>query len=137
MKEKLQKLSGALVIAMLLFLILTVMALFSGAVMGILGLEYGSLWDFILFFCIGAVAAFPINTLAGAIPKALLRLGKLHLKAAKALYILLDAASTAVVMAAVDSLMERVSVSDAAILAISLIFSIPGVKDVKIGNRSE
>ena len=108
------------ILALLVVGILTGIAIVGGAAMAFLGLRYRSVGSVILFFGIAALAGFPLEVLATALPKALLALGKLPPKGARALGFFLDAGATALVMTAVDSWMPSISATPASMAVPSL-----------------
>ena len=115
-------------ITLLVLAILAGIAIFGGTVMTLLGLQYESVGSILLFFGITALAGFPLELMASALPKALLSLGKITPKAAKLLGFLLDTGATALVMAAVDSWMPSIEATPVSILAVSLLLALPSVE---------
>ena len=125
------------ILALLVLGILTGIAIIGGAAMAFLGLRYRSVVSVVLFFGIAALAGFPLEVLATALPKALLALGKLPPKGARALGFFLDAGATALVMTAVDSWMPSISATPASILAISLLLAVPSLGGGKGKGRTD
>ena len=60
----------------LIIAVLSIFAVFSASIMYWLGFEYESVGSFILYFIIGSFVSYPMNLIAGALPKALLKLKK-------------------------------------------------------------
>ena len=60
--------------AVLIIAVLSIIAIFSSAIMRLLGFEYESVGGFILYFIIASIVSYPMNLVAGAFPKALLNL---------------------------------------------------------------
>ena len=71
-----------------------VIAIFSSAIMRLLGFEYESVGGFILYFIIASIVSYPMNLVAGAFPKALLNLDRITRKMAVCMYVLLDTITT-------------------------------------------
>ena len=80
--------------ALLIIVVLAIIAIFSGAIMRLLGFEYESVGGFILYFIIASVVSYPINLIAGALPKALLNLDRITREIAVCMYVLLDTIAT-------------------------------------------
>ena len=104
-------------IIIVILIIVSVIAIFAGAIMQFFGFRYNSVWDIILFFLISTIISLPINFIAEGLPKALLKLKKLNLYSARIIFVLLD--------------MPNVSATDISILAISFILAILSIKDIK------
>lgn len=111
--------------------VLSVIALISGSIMKIFGFQYESLGSIILFFIIATVMSFPLNLIAGALPKALLKLGKINRQAAFILYLILDTIATSFGLKVVDYYMPTVSATNISIIIISLLFAFMGKDDFK------
>lgn len=112
-------------------IVLSIIALLSGAVMKILGFEYHSIGSIILFFIIATILSYPLSLLAEALPKALLSLDRISLQTAKLLYIVLDTFVTFWGLKITDYYMQSVSAKDISILVISLIFALLCMNDVE------
>ena len=63
--------------AVLIIAVLSIIAIFSSAIMRLLGFEYESVGGFILYFIIASIVSYPMNLVAGAFPKALLNLDRI------------------------------------------------------------
>lgn len=110
---------------------LSVFALLSGALMGLLGFKYRTVWSFILFFIIASALSYPMNIIAGALPKALERNGKISKNTSAIIFALLDSAATFSGFCIVDCLMPSVSANALSLAVISVIFMLLEVKDIK------
>ena len=67
-----EKIITLLLCGVLLIIVLSVLALISGAIMKVFGFEYRSIGSIILFFIIATIISYPLGLIAGALPKALL-----------------------------------------------------------------
>ena len=121
---------GTAILAAATFVIAALCGLICAVFMLPLGFQYDGLWDIVVFFFWGSVLAIPFSLLAEALPGALYSLGKLPLWAARALYLLLDAAATALGLAAVDQLMASIQASGLALWVAGLLLALPGLKDI-------
>lgn len=128
MKERFKKIIepilGYGLIAIIIIAIISIIAIFAGALMRIFGFQYKSVGSIILYFIIMTVVDFPIDTLITAFLKALTSMGRINVKGKKFLSIVLGTISTGIVMSAVDYYMDSVSATDLSILVISFIMSI-------------
>ena len=111
--------------------ILSIIALISGSIMKIFGFQYKSIGSIILFFIIATIMSFPLNLIAGALPKALLKLGKINRQAAFILYLILDTIATSFGLKVVDYYMPTVSATNISIIIISILFAFMGKDDFK------
>ena len=80
--------------AVLIIAVLSIIAIFSSAIMRLLGFEYESVGGFILYFIIASIVSYPMNLVAGAFPKALLNLDRITREMAVCMYVLLDTITT-------------------------------------------
>lgn len=117
-------------IIIVILIIVSVIAIFAGAIMQFFGFRYNSICDIILFFLISTIISLPINFIAEGLPKALLKLKKLNLYSARIIFVLLDTIATAIGMTIVDQCMPNVSATDISILVISFILAILSIKDI-------
>ena len=85
-----EKIITLLLCGVLFIIVLSVLALISGAIMKVFGFEYRSIGSIILFFIIATIISYPLGLIAGAFPKALLSLDKVSIHTAMALYLILD-----------------------------------------------
>lgn len=127
-----------IVVSMVIFTAaLSVVAIFCGAVMKLFGFSYHSPGSAILFFIIAAVISCPLNLLVSALIGMLFSLGRLPRPAAVLLYIVWDAAATALGLSIVDYYMESVSASPLSVIVISFLLSLPGGKEVGANKKEE
>lgn len=116
---------------MIFLLILSIIALISGSIMKIFGFQYESVGSIILFFIIATIMSFPLNLIASAFSKALLKLGKINWRIAFILYLVLDTVATSFGLKVVDYYMPTVSATNISIIIISLLFAFMGKDDFK------
>ena len=119
------------IIIIVILIIVSVIAIFAGAIMHFFGFRYDSVWDIIIFFLISTIISLPINFIAEGLPKALLKLKKVNLYCARIIFVLLDTIATAIGMTIVDHYMPNVSATDSSILVIAFILAILSIKDIK------
>lgn len=119
------------IIIIVILIIVSVIAIFVGAIMHFFGFRYDSVWDIIIFFLISTIISLPINFIAEGLPKALLKLKKVNLYCARIIFVLLDTIATAIGMTIVDYCMPNVSATDSSILVIAFILAILSIKDIK------
>lgn len=128
MKEKLKKIIepifGYGLVAIIIIAIISVIAIFGGAIMKIFGFKYNSIGSIILYFIIITIVGFPVDIFIQAFPKALVSIGKIKENTGKVLFVILDTIGTCIVMAIVDYFMKSVSATDLAILVVSFITAI-------------
>lgn len=128
--KKQEKIIVFIIGAVLIIGILSVLAVFSGVIMRLLGFEYETVGSFILYFIIASFFSYPMNLIAGALPKALLNLGKLSKKKTVCLYMILDTIATFCGFRTVDFFMPTVSANVISLIVISVIFALFGVSDI-------
>ena len=117
--------------ALLIIIVLAIIAIFSGAIMRLLGFEYESVGGFILYFIIASVVSYPINLIAGALPKALLNLDRITREIAVCMYVLLDTIATFYGFYIIDYFMPSVSANTISLIVLALVFALFGISDVK------
>lgn len=117
--------------ALLIIIVLAIIAIFSGAIMRLLGFEYESVGGFILYFIIASVVSYPINLIAGALPKALLNLDRITREIAVCMYVLLDTIATFYGFYIVDYFMLSVSANTISLIVLALVFALFGISDIK------
>lgn len=110
---------------------LSIIALVSGTIMKLLGFQYESIGSIILFFIIATIMSFPLNLVAGALPKALYELERLSKPYAFILYLTLDTIATSFGLKIVDYYMSSVSATTISIVIISFLLALPGRDDFK------
>ena len=111
--------------------VLSIIALISGSIMKIFGFQYKSIGNIVLFFIIATIMSFPLNLIASAFPKALIRLGKINRQTAFIIYLILDTIATSFGLLVVDYYMPTVSATNISIIIISLLFAFMGKDDFK------
>lgn len=109
--------------------VLSIIALISGSIMKIFGFQYKSIGNIVLFFIIATIMSFPLNLIAGAFPKAFLKLGKINRQTAFIIYLILDTIATSFGLLVVDYYMPTVSATNISIIIISLLFAFMGKDD--------
>ena len=117
--------------ALLIIIVLAIIAIFSGAIMRLLGFEYESVGGFILYFIIASVVSYPINLIAGALPKALLNLDRITREIAVCMYVLLDTIATFYGFYIVDYFMPSVSANTISLIVLALVFARFGISGIK------
>ena len=130
-KNNKEKLITFIVCGTIFVAVLSVIALLSGVVMRLFGFRYQSIWSFILFFIIATVVSYPINLIAGGLPKALYKLKRISKNIAIILYLALDTIATCFGLLIVDYCMSTIAASDLSKLVISFILVLPGIDDFK------
>ena len=110
---------------------LSIIALVSGTVMKLFGFQYESISSIILFFIIATIMSFPLNLIAGALPKALYELERISKLDALILYLTLDTIATSFGLKIVDYYMSSVSATTLSIVVISFLLALPGRDDFK------
>ena len=111
--------------------VLSIIALISGSIMKIFGFQYKSIGNIVLFFIIATIMSFPLNLIAGAFPKALLKLGKINRQTAFIIYLILDTIATSFGLLVVDYYMPTLSATNISIIIISLLFAFMEKDDFK------
>lgn len=112
--------------------ILSIIAVISGAIMRLFGFQYKSVGSIVLFFIIATALSFPLNLIAGSLPKALYELGRISKKVALILYLILDTIATSFGLEIVDYYMQSISATTISIIVISFILALPGKDDYTI-----
>ena len=130
-KNNLGKLIGFLFIIGIIVAIISLLALFGGALMAMFGFTYQSIGSILLFFIISGILAFPAELFVKAIPKVLfLRFKKISAAEAKILFIVLDTLLSMALFSLVDHFMKSVSTTPLSLLAVSLVLSLLCMNDV-------
>lgn len=130
-KKNKEKLITFIICGTIFIAALSVIALFSGAIMRLFGFQYHSVGSIILFFVIATIVSYPINLIAGGFPKALYKLKWISKKSTIVLYLILDTIATCFGLMIVDYCMSTIFASDLSILVISFILALPGIDDFK------
>ena len=129
--KKREKIITFILGALLIIVVLAIIAIFSGAIMRLLGFEYESVGGFILYFIIASVVSYPINLIAGALPKALLNLDRITREIDVCMYVLLDTIATFYGFYIVDYFMPSVSANTISLIVLALVFALFGISDIK------
>ena len=126
-----EKIITFIMCSVLIIAVLSIIAIFSGAIMRLLGFEYESVGGFILYFIIASVVSYPMNLVAGALPKALLNLDRITREMAVCMYVLLDTVTTFCGFYIVDYFMSSVSANTISLIVLALVFALFGISDIK------
>lgn len=126
-----EKMKTFIICGTIFLAVLSIIALISGSIMKIFGFQYKSIGSIILFFIIATIMSFPLNLIAGAFPKALIRLRKINRQTAFIIYLILDTIATSFGLWVVDYYMPTVSTKNISIIIISLILAFMGKDDFK------
>lgn len=128
MKDKFKKIIepifGFGLAAIIITAIISVIAIFGGAIMKLFGFKYNSIGSIILYFIVVTIVGFPVDIIIRVFSKSLISIGQLNKNTGKILFVALDTVGTCIVMAIVDYFMKSVSATDLAILVVSLIMAI-------------
>jgi len=122
---------GFLIVLGIIVFIVSLVALFGGALMKMFGFTYQSIGSIILFFTISGILAFPIELFVKAIPKVLFsHFKKINVLEAKILFVVLDTLLSMTMFSAVDYFMKSVSATPVALFAVSLVMALLCMNDV-------
>lgn len=126
-----EKMKTFIICGMIFMGMLSIIALVCGAIMRFFGFQYESVGSIVLFFTIATIISYPLNLVAGALPKALYELKKISKLCALVLYLILDITATSLGLIAVDNCMSSVSATTTSIVIISFLLALPGKDDFK------
>ena len=130
-KNALGKFIGFLIIVGIIVAIISLVAIFGGALMKVFGFTYQSVGSIVLFFAISGVLAFPIELFVKAIPKVLFsRFKKINAVEAKVMFVILDTLLSMVMFSLVDHFMKSVSATPISLFVVSLVMSLLCMNDV-------
>lgn len=130
-KNTLGKIIGFLLIVGIIVAIVSLIAIFGGALMKIFGFTYQSVGSIILFFAISGILAFPIELFVKAIPKVLFsHFKKINAFEAKIIFIILDTSLSMIMMSLVDYYMKSVSATSISLFVVSLVMALLCMNDV-------
>ena len=115
----------------LILAVLAAVSLVAGGVMKLFGFTYDSVGSLVLYFIFASVLSAALGQAFSALPKVLYEMGKLNRAEGIILYLVLDTLVTAVGLGVVDRWMPSVAATDKAIVAVSLLFALPGLSDFK------
>ncbi len=136
-KNALGKFIGFLIIVGIIVVIISLVAIFGGALMKVFGFTYQSVGSIIMFFAISGVLAFPIELFVKAIPKVLFnRFKKINAFEAKVMFVVLDTLFSMVMFSLVDYFMKSVSATPVSLFVVSLVMSLLCMNDV-IDNKDD
>ena len=122
---------GFLIIVGIIVALVSVIAIFGGALMKLFGFTYQSVGSIILFFVISGILAFPIELFVKAIPKVLfLHFKKINELEAKIMFVVLDTLLSMVMFSTVDYFMKSVSATPISLFIVSLVMSLLCMNDV-------
>lgn len=130
-KSILGKSIGFLIIIGVIVAIVSLLALFGGALMTLFGFTYHSISSILLFFIISGILAFPVELFVKAIPKVLFsRFKKISAVEAKTLFVVLDTFLSMAIFSLVDHFMKSVSATQLSLFVVSLVMSLLCMNDV-------
>lgn len=122
---------GFLIIVGIIVAIVSVIAIFGGALMKLFGFTYQSVGSIILFFVLSGILVFPIELCVKAIPKVLFsHFKKINELEAKIMFVVLDTLLSMVMFSTVDYFMKSVSATHISLLIVSLVMSLLCMNDV-------
>ncbi len=122
---------GFLIIVGIIVAIVSVIAIFGGALMKLFGFTYQFVGSIILFFVISGILTFPIELFVKAIPKALfLHFKKINELEAKIMFVVLDTLLSMVMFSTVDYFMKSVSATPISLFVVSFVMSLLCMNDV-------
>ena len=130
-KTILGKLIGFLIIVAIIVAIISLLALFGGALMKVFGFTYQSVGSIILFFAISGILAFPIELFVKAVPKVLFsHFKKINEFEAKVMFVVLDTFLSMTMFSMVDHFMKSISATPTSLFVVSLVMSLLCMNDV-------
>lgn len=130
-KNSIGKFIVFLVIVGIITAIVSVVAIFGGALMKLFGFTYQSVGNIILFFAISEILTFPLELFVKAIPKVLFsHFKKINVFEAKVIFVVLDTILSMIIFSIVDYFMQGVSSTPLSLLVVSLIMSLLCMNDV-------
>ena len=102
-----------------------------GTIMRFFGFTFTSGWKAVQFFVLSGIFGYPLEILAKAFPRAMLDLHVLGLTGARILFLVLDVATTMLVMSLVDYCMPSVSATSLSMLVIAVLMSVSDLKEIR------
>ena len=130
-KNYIGKFIGFLIIVGIIVVIISLIALFGGALMKVFGFTYQSIGSILMFFVISGILVFPMELSVKAIPKVLFSyFKKLNEFEAKILFVVLDTVLSMAMFSLVDYFMKSVSATLVSLFAVSLFMSLLCMNDV-------
>ena len=122
---------GFLIIVGIIVAIVSIIAIFGGALMKLFGFTYQSVGSIILFFVVSGIWVFPIELFVKAIPKVLFsHFKKINELEAKIMFVVLDTLLSMVMFSTVDYFMKSVSATPISLFIVSLVMSLLCMNDV-------
>ena len=109
----------------LILALLAGLSLVAGGFMKLFGFTYDSVGSLVLYFVAASVLSAVFGEVFSALPKVLYAMGK----------VILDTLVTAAGLGVVDHWMPSVAATDKAIVAVSLLFALPGLGDFGKGKK--
>ena len=122
---------GFLIIVGIIVALVSVIAIFGGALMKLFGFTYQSVGSIILFFVVSGILGFPIELFVKAIPKVLFsHFKKINELEAKIMFVVLDTLLSMVMFSTVDYFMKSVSATPISLFVVSFVMSLLCMNDV-------
>ena len=119
----------------LILALLAGLSLVAGGVMKLFGFAYDSVGRLVLYFVAASVLSAVFGEVFSALPQVLYAMGKVNRAEGVILYLVLDTLVTAAGLGVVDHWMPSVAATDKAIVAVSLLFALPGLGDFGKGKK--
>ena len=130
-KNIIGKFIGFLIIVGIIVAIVSIIAIFGGALMKLFDFTYQSVGSIILFFVVSGILGFPIELFVKAIPKVLFsHFKKINELEAKIMFVVLDTLLSMVMFSTVDYFMKSVSATPISLFIVSLVMSLLCMNDV-------
>lgn len=130
-KNTLGNFVGFLIMIGIIVAIISLVAVFGGALMTMFGFTYQSVGSIILFFAVSGILAFPIELFVKAIPKVLFsHFKKINAFEAKVIFVVLDTTLSMIMLSLVDYYMKNVSATSVSLFVVSLAMALLSMNDV-------
>ena len=130
-KNTLGNFVGFLIMIGIIVAIISLVAVFGGALMTMFGFTYQSVGSIILFFAVSGILAFPIELFVKAIPKVLFsHFKKINAFEAKVIFVVLDTTLSMIMPSLVDYYMKNVSATSVSLFVVSLVMALLSMNDV-------
>ena len=130
-KNSIGKFIGFLIMVGIIVAIVSVVAIFGGALMKMFGFTYQSVGSIIMFFVISGILAFPLELFVKAVPKVLFsHFKKINEFEAKIMFVVLDTILAMIMFLLVDYFMQSVSATPISLFVVSLVMSLLCMNDV-------
>ena len=122
---------GFLIIVGIIVAIVSIIAIFGGALMKLFGFTYQSVGSIIMFFTVVGILAFPIELFVKAIPKVLFSyFRKINAFEAKVIFVILDTSLSMIMLSLVDYFMKSVSATPVSLFVVSLVMALLCMNEV-------